>query len=476
MNGEKMAEVIKISQPVIWISKDDEHRRRIREASGNVVYPCLTVDEGLRLLTGVGGKIVVVEMPGMGYSATSIFNTIHALDRDALVIFWNPQGSVQEAVELVKLGAFHYMSHPVQVPLDEVSSWVNAAIRKLASAYGEVVPTPSAPTPSRDEPWRRFLVGESPPMRKLAEIIQLVASRRSTVLITGETGTGKEVVAKAVHLSSPRAASPIVTVNCTALPETLLESELFGHTKGAFTGASQARVGRFEQANNSTIFLDEIGDMPMDTQAKLLRVIQEKEYQRLGSSEVHKIDVRVIAATNVDLAKRATEGRFREDLFYRLNVVPIEIPPLRERLPDIPQLVNFFIHKLCTQEGIEEKFVSPDTIDSLMKYHWPGNVRQLENAVDRAITLSGNRSLLLPSDFPLASAVPIDLASDALAQEILLPENGLDFETTVNRLERALIEQAMRRTHGNIKQAADMLGLKRTTLAAKRKSLEAVAS
>ena len=470
MNGEKMAEVIKISQPVIWVSKDDEHRGRIGEADGSVVYPCLTVDDGLQLLTEVGGKIVVVEMPGMGYSATSIFNAIHALDRHALVIFWNPQGSVQEAVELVKLGAFHYMSHPVQVPLDEVSSWVNAAIRKLASAYGEVALAPS------NEPWRRFLVGESPAMHKLAEIIQLVASRRSTVLITGETGTGKEVVAQAVHLSSPRAALPIVTVNCTALPETLLESELFGHTKGAFTGAMQARVGRFEQANNSTIFLDEIGDMPMETQAKLLRVIQEKEYQRLGSSEVHKIDVRVIAATNVDLGKRAAEGKFREDLFYRLNVVPIEIPPLRERLPDIPQLVGFFISKLCRQEGIDEKFVASETLDALMQYHWPGNVRQLENAVDRAITLSGNRSLLLPSDFPLASAVPIDLASDALAQEILLPENGIDFETTVNRLERALIEQAMRRTHGNIKQAADMLGLKRTTLAAKRKSLEAVAS
>ena len=236
MNGEKMAEVIKISQPVIWMSKDGEHGGCIRESVGNVVYPCQTVDEGLRLLAEVGGKIVVVEMPGLGYSATSILNAIQALDRDALVILWNPQGSVQEAVELVKSGAFHYMSHPVQVPLEEVSSWVNAAIRKLASAYGEV-----APTPSTDEPWRRFLVGESPAMRKLAEIIKLVASRRSTVLITGETGTGKEVVAKAVHLSSPRAASSIVTVNCTALPETLLESEVFGHTKGAFTGAMQAR-------------------------------------------------------------------------------------------------------------------------------------------------------------------------------------------------------------------------------------------
>ena len=465
MNGEKMAEVIKISQPVIWIASDDGRNECTNGIVGCAVCFAQTVDHGLRLLAGNIGKIVVVAMPGLTQSATSILNAIQLIDPNAPVIIWNPHGSVNEAVELLRLGAFHYMSDPLQIPLQEVSSWIHSAQSKF--------PVPGI---QADEPWRRFLIGESPAMQRLAEMIRLVSSRRSTVLITGETGTGKEVVAKAVHLASPRAAHPIVTVNCTALPETLLESELFGHTKGAFTGAFQARAGRFEQARNSTIFLDEIGDMPMETQAKLLRVIQEKEYQRLGSSEVSKIDVRVIAATNVDLAKRAAEGRFREDLFYRLNVVPIEIPPLRDRLSDIPQLVKFFIHKLSLQEGIAEKDVPAETIEGLLQYHWPGNVRQLENAVDRAITLSGNRAVLLPSDFPLASNVPHDLALDVLAQEILLPESGLDFEITVNRLERALIEQAMRRTHGNIKQAADMLGLKRTTLAAKRKSLEAVAS
>lgn len=465
MNGEKMSEVIKNSQPVIWIENDDVRNEHTAE-EGYHVYSSRTVDEGLQLLAGKDRKIVVVAMPGLERSAASILQAIQTIGPESLVIFWNPQGSVTEAVELLRLGAFHYMSHPVQFPMDEASTWITTAIAKLSSMS----------TKASEEPWRRFLIGESPAMRKLAEMIRLVASRRSTVLITGETGTGKEVVAKAVHQSSPRAAMPIITVNCTALPETLLESELFGHTKGAFTGAIQGRAGRFEQASNSTIFLDEIGDMPMETQAKLLRVIQEKEYQRLGSSEVHKIDVRVIAATNVDLAKRAAEGRFREDLFYRLNVVPIEIPPLRDRLSDIPELVNYFISKLSLQEGMEEKTIATETLERLMQYHWPGNVRQLENAVDRALTLSGSRSLLLPFDFPLAPTVQQDLALDVLAQEILLPENGLDFESTVNRLERALIEQAMRRTHGNIKQAADMLRLKRTTLAAKRKSLEAVAS
>lgn len=315
-------------------------------------------------------------------------------------------------------------------------------------------------------PHEFFLVGSSAAMRRTAEIIRLVGSRRATVLITGETGTGKELVARAIHHASPRAHHPLVTVNCNALPETLIEAELFGHVRGAFTGAIQPRVGRFEQAHRGTLFLDEIGDLPLDTQAKLLRVLQEREFQRLGSSETVRVDVRLIAATNVDLTERIRERRFRQDLYYRLNVVPISTPPLRERLEDVALLAQHFLEKICRQEDIPARTLAAETIEALCAYSWPGNVRQLENAVERAVALSGDREILYPSDFSLADA----------AAPMSIPESGLDFERTVGSVERNLLQQAMRRAGGNKTAAAHMLGLKRTTLAAKLRSLEAVAS
>lgn len=302
-------------------------------------------------------------------------------------------------------------------------------------------------------------------MRKTAEVIRLVGPRRATVLITGETGTGKEMVARAIHAAGPRAHQPMIAVNCNALPETLIEAELFGHVRGAFTGAVQPRVGRFEQAHRGTLFLDEIGDLPLDTQAKLMRVLQEREFQRLGSSETVRVDVRLIAATNVDLTDRIRERTFRQDLYYRLNVVPIAMPPLRERLEDIPLLAEHFLEKICWQEEIGARRLAPETLNHLCSHAWPGNVRQLENAVERAIALSGDRDVLYPSDFPL---------NDASAGAI--PDSGMDFERTVGAIERNILEQAMRRAGGNKTAAAEMLGLKRTTLAAKLRSLEAVAN
>jgi transcriptional regulator with GAF, ATPase, and Fis domain len=303
-------------------------------------------------------------------------------------------------------------------------------------------------------------------MERTAEVIRLVAGRRSTVLITGETGTGKEMVARAIHRASSRAHLPLVTVNCNALPENLIEAELFGHVRGAFTGAVQHRVGRFEQAHRGTLFLDEIGDLPLDMQTKLLRVLQEREFQRVGSSETIHVDVRLIAATNVDLAARVGERKFREDLYYRLNVVPIATPPLRERLEDIPSLTGHFIEKICRQENIAPRRLAPQALEHLAAYRWPGNVRQLENAVERAIALSGEREVLYVSDFELPSA-----AMDLVA----VPEAGLDFEQTVDSVGRRILEQAMRKSGGNKTAAAEMLGLKRTTLAAKLKTLNALA-
>jgi transcriptional regulator with GAF, ATPase, and Fis domain len=321
-------------------------------------------------------------------------------------------------------------------------------------------------------PWKHFLVGDSPAMEDVDRIIHLVAPRRSTVLITGETGTGKEMAARAIHMASPRASLSMVAVNCSALPENLLEAELFGHVKGAFTGAVQQRIGRFEQSHKSTLFLDEIGELPLDLQAKLLRVLQEREFQRLGSSETVRVDVRVIAASNVDLADRVQRRQFREDLYYRLNVVPIEMPALRHRLSDLPKLVTHFIEKVCRLEQMPAKRVAPEAMGLLASYSWPGNVRQLENALEMAVVLSGERQTLYPGDFSLpAESVPSSYPD--FSPVVPLPDSGLDFEQTVSHIERSILEQALRRTRGNKKMAAEMLHLKRTTLSAKLRSLDA---
>jgi len=302
-------------------------------------------------------------------------------------------------------------------------------------------------------------------------MIRLIGPRKSTALISGETGVGKELVARAIHLASPRSQAAMVSVNCTALPENLLEAELFGHVKGAFTGAVNHRIGRFEQANRGTLFLDEIGDLPLDTQAKLLRVLQEREFQRIGSSETVKVDVRVIAATNVDLAQAVREGRFREDLYYRLNVVPIHVPALRERTSDIPALVLHLVSKICNQEGLPPKKIARETLHRLAACPWPGNVRQLENAVEMAVALSGERETLYPADFPLPSAPVLRSGAAAAVPTISIPDEGLDFDQIVGHMERTILEQALRKTGGNKAQAAGILRLKRTTLSAKLRSL-----
>lgn len=324
--------------------------------------------------------------------------------------------------------------------------------------------------------WQAAIVGESDAMLQICEVVRLVASRRSTVLISGETGTGKEVIARALHQASPRSALPMVAVNCSAIPHSLLEAELFGYVRGAFTGAQQMRVGRFEQAHKSTLFLDEIGDMPLDLQAKLLRVIQEREFQRLGSSETIKVDVRIVAASNLNLLERVQQGLFREDLYYRLNVVPLRMPALRERPEDIAALAQHFVGKICRDECMPNKTLSATALPKLATYSWPGNVRQLENAIEMAVVMSGGRITLTAADFRFPLAADLQTApSMAPSENLALPDHGLDFEKTVSQFERNILSQALRRTGGNKKLAADMLCLKRTTLSAKVKILETMA-
>jgi DNA-binding NtrC family response regulator len=410
---------------------------------------------------------MVGEFPMPGWTAEEWLEELRRADRNLPVIIRSPRGSCHDAVRLTKLGAYYYLGG--ESGPDEIARVVEEACRRRRErelALGGRGPG--------TEPWKRLLVGESRPIKSIEQIIRMIAPRRSTVLITGETGTGKEMAARAIHMASGRGNLPLVAVNCSALPEALLEAELFGHVKGAFTGAFTQRVGRFEQANRSTLFLDEIGDMPFELQAKLLRVVQERELQRLGSSETVKLDVRIVAASNVDLAERVREGKFREDLYYRLNVVPIRMPGLRERSSDIPLLVHHFIDKICRLEDIATKEISQAALDRLCAYPWPGNVRQLENAMEMAIALSGDEPVLSPADFPLPATVQSRHGANA-APVIRLPDDGLDFEGTVTRIERSILEQALERSRGNKKLAAQMLRLKRTTLSAKLKSLEAVA-
>ena len=342
------------------------------------------------------------------------------------------------------------------------------------SAYSQVAQNRAAERMAAAEPWRRYLVGQSSSMEQVTRIIRLVAARRCTVLISGETGTGKEMAARALHMASDRARRPMVAVNCSAIPESLMEAELFGHVKGAFTGAVNHRMGRFEQAHGGTLFLDEIGELPVDLQAKLLRVLQEREVQRLGHNETIKIDVRVIAATNANLLALVRQGKFREDLYYRLNVVPISMPALRERATDIPLLVNHFIKKVCEAEHLPLKQVSAEILERLSAYPWPGNVRQLENTIEQAVILSGDRERLYPSDFSLnesgrqPAGQPIHIPSQTV------PDEGLNYTEALRQFELAILQQAMSKAQGNKTLAADILQLPRTTLIHKLRVLEYV--
>jgi DNA-binding NtrC family response regulator len=371
--------------------------------------------------------------------------------------------TLNDAVRLARLGIYEFLASPGERggQIERALEWRHSrGLRQLAS-------------PLEMEDWERLLVGDSRPMRQVGNLIRLVGARRATVLITGETGTGKELAARALHLAGPRRQRPWVAVNCSALPENLLEAELFGHVRGAFTGANQSRMGRFEQAQNGTIFLDEIGELPIDLQTKLLRVLQEREFQRLGSSETIRSDARVIAASNGNLPERIEQRRFREDLYYRINVVPIRMPPLRERLGDVPVLALHFVEKICRQEEIPLKLIAPEAAERLCQRSWPGNVRQLENAIEMAVALSGDRSLLGLADFPFPFDQPAAVATAPDDSPLVpLPDGGLDYERTVALIERSILGQALHRTGGNKQAAADMLRLKRTTLSAKLRSLE----
>ena len=422
--------------------------------------------------------IVITDLRLPGLDGTRVLEAALLRYPDIVGIIVTGYGTVKDAVEAIKRGATDFVTKPFQ--FDELLHALNSALEqrrlKAENAYLR----------SQLQERYRFegLIGRSPAMRELFQLLETVSVSASTILVTGETGTGKEVVARAIHHNSPRRAQRFVALNCGAIPETLLEAELFGHVRGAFTGAIGTRQGRLEQANKGTLFLDEVGTMSRAMQMKLLRVLQEREFERIGDTHTIKVDVRVVAATNSDLQKMVAEGMFREDLFYRLNIIPIHLPPLRERKEDIPLLVQHFLKKFAGQEsGAQSAKVdqgrnaeparplsmSQQAMRCLMSYVWPGNVRQLENAIERAVALSGGRTQIETADL----TPDIQQASQtAAAPDVTLPEGGIDFDHYINRIEHGLIRRALEKTGGNKGQASKLLNLKRTTLVEKLKRLE----
>jgi transcriptional regulator with PAS, ATPase and Fis domain len=403
--------------------------------------------------------VIVARLPDQEAGTAEILAAIQRISLGAIpLIAWVLEASPSEAFRLSSLGADEFITD--QSSIEERANAL-AKIRRRGPKGGA-----NAESGDQAEPWSKSLVGRSCSMSVVKELVRLVSPRRATVLITGETGTGKEVVARAIHDASPRAGQAMVSINCNAIPGDLLEAELFGHVRGAYTGAFQSRPGRFEQANRGTLFLDEIGDMPFSLQAKLLRVLQEREFHRLGASEALRVDVRVIAATNANLAKLVEEGKFRQDLYYRLNVAPIHLPTLRERVEDITDLVPHFIEKICRSEQIPMKAIPGEIITWLTKFPWPGNIRQLENTIESAIALSGTRSTLRMADFTALSGSPNH------PRMFAMPTEGIDYNRIVGQFEKTLLSEALRLAGGSKKRAATLLQLKRTTFYAKLDALQ----
>jgi len=422
-------------------------------------------EEALARLSDFAFDILITDLRLPGADGRQVLDEAFARYPDIIALVITGFGTLREAVEVTRLGAEGFITKPFQ--FEELLHELDAAIEKrrlkAENAY------------LRAQLHDRFridgIVGCTPVMVRLFELLRTVAATSSTVMVSGETGTGKELAARAIHDASPRRNQRFVAINCSAIPETLLEAELFGHVRGAFTGAVANRQGRVEQANRGTLFLDEVGTMSAALQSKLLRVLQAREFERVGDSQTIKVDVRVIAATNSDLKRMVEAGSFREDLFYRLNVIPVRIPPLRERRADIPLLAQHFLDRLSVEATPTRGrvTVSQDAQQALMAFSWPGNVRQLENTVERAFALSPGRGQIGLSDLPdeLRETRP-----PAPNEEVDIPEGGLDMERLVSEFERSLIKRALGRTGGNKRQAADLLHLKRTTLVEKLKRLE----
>jgi len=435
-----------------------------------------TAREGIQCIRGGTPDAVILDVRLPDMSGLEAYAMIRQIDARLPVIVITAHGTTETAIEAMKLGAFEYLLKPLD--LDQLGSVVARAIHlsrisRIPAMYDEK----QEPQAEGDQ-----LVSSSAPMQELYKSIGRIAPQDVTVLILGESGTGKELVARAIYQHSRRSQAPFLAINCAAIPEPLLESELFGHERGAFTGADRRRIGKFEQAHGGTVFMDEVGDMAPGTQAKLLRLLQEKQFERVGGNATIHSDIRVIAATNQDLESLAAIGRFRQDLFYRLNVLTIRIPPLRERIEDIPLLLEYFLGRMNRELDRHVRRVSPEAMELLKQHSWPGNVRELQSAVKYALVHTAGDTLTadcLPPHLQekssrvevLAAEESVDLAVARLVHETLAQKCGNVYYQVQAAVDRVVLREVLERVKGNQVEAADLLGISRTTLRSKLRAL-----
>jgi len=453
--------------PRILIVDDDPSNREglslLLGQENYLVEGAASGEEALKLIEKSPVEVMITDLFLPGMSGIEILKQVKENAPLTNVILVTGKASAESAVEAMKEGAFDYITKPVNI--EHLKVQVAKALEKNKLLVENLY--------LREQLHGRYrfdnIIGTSPAMQKVFQRMEKIVETDSTILILGESGTGKELVAKALHFNGPRKDKPYVAINCGAIPSELLESELFGHVKGSFTGAVSDKAGKFEVANGGTIFLDEIGTMPQHLQTKLLRVLQEQEIERVGSSKALKLNVRVISATNANLQEEVRQGRFRDDLFYRLNVIPIELPPLRDRREDISVLVRHFLQKICHEMRRPVMNISPAAMRALEAYNWPGNVREIENVVERIVALTDG-NMIHPSDLPEGiGKVAIDGHQDLYAPRVT--SDGVDMPQVISGIEKRLISEALEMGKGVKARAARMLGINRTTLVEKMKRL-----
>jgi two-component system nitrogen regulation response regulator GlnG len=444
--------------------------RRIFEGEHVRVLAAATAAEGLQLTHEHNPDVVVLDLQLPDRSGLEVFAAIHALDPKRPVIFITAHGTTDTAIEAMKGGAFDYLIKPVD--LERLSQLLD---RAFDAAHLMKAP---AVLPTEDERGDR-IVGRSLVMQEMCKAIGRIAPQDVNVLILGESGAGKELVARALYQHSRRAQRPFLAINCAAIPENLLESELFGHEQGAFTGATRRRIGKFEQVADGMLFLDEIGDMPPALQAKILRVLQEQRFERLGSNETVQTQVRVLAATNQNLEALVAAGHFRKDLYYRLKVVTVAVPPLRARLDDVAELAHYFLFRYNRELGLDLRAFAPETLERFQRHSWPGNIRELQSVIKEAMLNSSGHVLLpefLPEglqDGPGQAALPSSdvLDLNGLIETALRTGGGNLHAHVLEAVERLLLTRVLRHTHGHQAQASELLGINRTTLRHKLRDL-----
>lgn len=452
-------------EKILVIDDDEIVRKLLAEHLGNQGYEvvvCSDGSHGLETFKNDGFEVVILDIVMPGMDGIDVLKEIQKFNPHSVVILITAYGSIRSAVDAMKSGAFDYITKPFD--LDDVTFAVKRGVdisnlerenielkKKLKNRYGF-----------------ENIIGDSSAMQSVYSLIDKVAPTDSTALILGESGTGKELIANIIHYNSERLNKPFVTVNCSAIPHDLLESELFGHEKGAFTGAISAKRGKFEMADHGTVFLDEIGDIDLSLQVKLLRVLQERAFERVGGTKTIKVDIRIIAATNRNLEEEVNTGKFRQDLFYRLNVIPIQLPALRERKGDIPLLCRHFLEKYCDKRKKPLLKISGETMLALMNYSWPGNVRELENLIERLVVLKENDTIVC-SDLPRKLQYEQNDFESSISHEI--NSGGIDFNRRIEDFEKYIITNALKSAGGMKSKAAELLNIKRTTLIEKMKRL-----